>query len=117
MNTLTKVLSSEKPKQSAVVMDKNGKILNDKESKTKWWLEHFTKVLNRENPNNPVSEMKIELPDEIEEIDASEPSRAEVRKAIGHLKMEKRQVSTTYKQSCLKLALIMLPLKPRRSWT
>ena len=30
--------------------------------------------------------MGIELPGEIEEIDTSEPSRAEVRKAIGHLK-------------------------------
>ena len=67
-------------------MDKNGKILNYKKSKTKRCLEHFTEVLNRENPSNPVSEMKIVLPDEIEEIDASEPSRAEVRKATGHLK-------------------------------
>ena len=84
--TLTKVLSNERPRQSAAVMDKNGKILNDKESKTKLRLEHFTEVLNRENPSNPVSEMEIELPDEIEEIDTSESSRAEVRKAIGHLK-------------------------------
>jgi len=84
--TLTKVLSNERPRQSAAVMDKNGKILNDKESKTKRWLEHFSEVLNRENPSNPVSEMEIELPDEIEEIDTSEPSRGEVRKAIGHLK-------------------------------
>ena len=30
--------------------------------------------------------MEIELQDEIEEVDTSEPSRAEVRKAIGHLK-------------------------------
>ena len=30
--------------------------------------------------------MEIELPDEIEEIDTSEPSRGEVRKAIGNLK-------------------------------
>ena len=30
--------------------------------------------------------MEIELPDEIEEIGTYEPSRAEVRKAIGHLK-------------------------------
>ena len=67
-------------------MDKNGKILNDKESKLKRWLEHFTEVLNRENPNNPVSEMEIKLPDKIEEIDISEPSRAKVRKATGHLK-------------------------------
>ena len=53
--TLTKVLSNERPRQSAAVIDKNGKILNDKESKTKWWLAHFSEVLNRENPSNPVS--------------------------------------------------------------
>lgn len=84
--TLTKVLSNERPRQSAAVMDKTGKILNDKESKSRRWLEHFSEVLNRENPSNPVCEMEIELPDEIEETDTSEPSRAEVRKAIGHLK-------------------------------
>ena len=33
--------------------------------------------------------MEIELPDETEEIDTSEPSRAEVRKPIGHLNDEK----------------------------
>ena len=32
--TLTKILSNERPRQSAKVMDRNGKILNDKESKT-----------------------------------------------------------------------------------
>lgn len=30
--------------------------------------------------------MEIEQPDEIEEVDTSEPSRAKVGKAIGHLK-------------------------------
>ena len=45
-----------------------------------------SEVLNRGNPSNPVCEMEIELPDEIEEIDTSQRSRAEVRKAIGHLK-------------------------------
>ena len=43
-------------------------------------------MLNRETPSNPVCEMEIETPDEVEEIDTSESSRAEVRKAIGHLK-------------------------------
>jgi len=52
----------------------------------KEWLEPFTKVLNRENPSNPISETEIDWRDEVEEIDTSEPSRAEVRKAIGHLK-------------------------------
>ena len=49
-------------------------------------MEHVSEVLNRENVSNPVSEMEIELPDEIEEIDRSKPSRGEVRKGIGHLK-------------------------------
>ena len=57
-----------------------------KKVKPKRKLEHFSEVLNRENPSNPVSEIETELPDEIEEIDTSEPSRIEVRKAIGHLK-------------------------------
>ena len=70
--TLTRVLSNERPRQSAAVMDKTGKILNDKESNLRRWLEHFSEVLNRESPSNPVSEMEIELPDEIEEIDTSE---------------------------------------------
>jgi len=52
--TLTKVLSKERPRQSAAVTDKTGKILNDKESKIRRWLEHFSEVLNRENPSNPV---------------------------------------------------------------
>lgn len=49
-------------------------------------MKHFSEVLNRENPSNPVREMEIELPDEIEEINTSEPSREEIRKAIGNLK-------------------------------
>ena len=97
-------------------MDKNGKILDDKKSKTKRWLAHFSEVLNRKNPSNPVSNIDIVLPDEIEKIDTSEPSKIEVRKAIGHLKNGKApRELTTYKQRCLKPTLNMLPLKSRRS--
>ena len=42
--------------------------------------------VRRENPSNLVSEIETELPDDIEEIDTSEPSRTEVGKAIGQLK-------------------------------
>ena len=56
--TLARVLSNERPRQSAAVMEKTGMILNDKESKLRRWLEHFSEVLNRENPSNPVSEME-----------------------------------------------------------
>ena len=74
--TLTKVLSNERPRQSAAVMDKTGKILNDKESKLRRWLEHFSEVLNGENTSNAVSEMEIKLPDEIEEIDTWKNGKA-----------------------------------------
>lgn len=67
-------------------MDKIGKIFNDRESKLRWWLEYFFEVLNRENFSNLVSEMEIELLDEIDEIDIFEFSRVEVRKVIGYLK-------------------------------
>ena len=53
--SLTKVLSNERPRRSAAVKDKNGNILNDKESKTKRWYEHFNDVLDREKSSNPVS--------------------------------------------------------------
>ena len=93
------------PWQSAAVMDKNSKIINDKERKTKRWLEHLT-----ENPSNPVNEMEIELPHEIEEIDTSEPSRAETKEKL------RAPSIATCKQSCLKLTFMLRP-KSRRSWT
>ena len=52
--TLTIVLSNERPRQSAAAMDKNCKIINDKEGKTKQWLEHFSEVLDGESLSNPV---------------------------------------------------------------
>ena len=107
--TLTKVLSNERPRQNAAVI---GKILNDKESKTNRWLEYFSEVLNRENPSNPVSEIEIKLSDEIEEIDTSEPSRIEVRKAIGHLKNGKAPEIDNLQAE---ITLNMLTLKSRRS--
>ena len=100
--SLTTVLSNERPRQSAAVMDKNGKILKDKESKTRRWLEYFTEVLNRENPSNVISETEIELSDEVNEIDTSEPSGAEVRKAIGHLKNGKAPGIDNIKAELLK---------------
>ena len=96
-------------------MDKTGKILNDKESKIRRWLENFSEVLNRENPSNPVCEIEIELPDEIEEIDTSEPSRGEVRKAIGHFKNGKVPGIDNIQAELLKADIAMLPLKSRRS--
>ena len=114
--TINEVIRNERPRQSAAVMDKTGKILNDKESKSRRWLEPFPEVLNRENTSNAVSEMEIKLPDKIEEIDTSEPSRAKVGKAIGHLKNGKAPgIDNIQEELLIKLALTMLLLKSRRS--
>ena len=96
--TLTTVLSNERAKAKSC---SNGQKWQD-ESKTRRWLEHFTEVLNRENPSNPISETEIELSDEVKEIDTSEPSRAEVRKAIGHLKNGKAPGIDNIKAELLK---------------
>ena len=85
-------------------------ILSDKESKTKMWYEHFNEVLNRENPSNPVSIAEIEAPDEIEEIETSEPTRAEIKEAkIYTRKMEKLQVLTTHEHSFSNATLTLPP--------
>ena len=82
----TKALSNERQTHSAVVKDKNGNILSDKVIKTKRWYEHFNEVLNREKLSNPVSIPEIEAPDETEEIDAPEPTSAEIKEAKKHPK-------------------------------
>ena len=58
--------------------------LSDKESQTQRWYEHFNEVLNRENPSNPVSIVKIEAANGNEEIDTSE-----IKEATKHLKNRK----------------------------
>ena len=72
-------MSNERPTHSATVKDKT-----DKESKTKRWYGHFNEVLNRENPSNPVSIVKIEAANGNEEIDTSE-----IKEATKHLKNRK----------------------------
>ena len=74
------------------------------------WYEHFNKVLNRDNPSNPVSIAEIEAPDEIEEIDTSEPTRGEIKEAkIYTRKNGKLQVLTTYEQSFSNVTLTLPP--------
>ena len=103
----TKVLSSERQTHGAAEKDKNGNILSDKESKTNRWYEYFNEVLNRENPSNPISIPEIEAPDEIEEVDASEPTRAEIKEVKKNTQKMKKLVSTTYEQGFSKLTLTL----------
>ena len=100
-------MSSERQTHGAAEKDKNGNILSDKESKTNRWYEYFNEVLNRENPSNPISIPEIEAPDEIEEVDASEPTRAEIKEVKKNTQKMKKLVSTTYEQGFSKLTLTL----------
>ena len=48
-------LCNERPRQSTVVLDKNGNLLSGKDEVQSRWIEHFKEVLNREEPENPIN--------------------------------------------------------------
>ena len=80
---LTKTLCNERPRQSNSVLDKKGNLINGKKAEQERWTEYFKEVLNREEPNNPITEEEeVELKDMIEEIDTQEPTPGEVREVI-----------------------------------
>ena len=80
---LTKVLSNQKPRQSIAIKDKEGKILTSSEDRRKRWKEHFSEILNRDEPQTPVT---AEEEEEIEDIDTNPPTLAEIQNAIKRLK-------------------------------
>ena len=80
---LTKTLCNERPRQSNSVMDKRGNLITGKKAEQERWTEYFKEVLNREEPNNPITEEEeVELKDMIEEIDTQEPTLGEVTEVI-----------------------------------
>ncbi len=86
---LTKTLCNDKPKQSTSVMDKNGRVISGRDESRKRWKEHFTEVLNRDEPENPIILTDLENEehlDNITEIDDQEPTLLEIKRAIRLLK-------------------------------
>ena len=82
---LTKVLSNERPKQNAAIKDKDGNLLTESEERKRRWKEHFSEILNREAPENPVTEEDVVM-QEIAEISVDPPTTAEIKSAIRRLK-------------------------------
>lgn len=81
---LIKMLCNEKPKQSTAVLDKNGNLSRKSKVQARW-TEHFKEVLNRKQPENPITtkeENGFELDEVIEEIAVDEPTIGEVNKAV-----------------------------------
>ena len=78
-----KLCNDEKPNQSAVIEDKDGKLIIGKEETMKLWNKNFTEILNREVPIRPITDEEvIDLGPPIMDINTSESSYAEIRSAI-----------------------------------
>ena len=85
LNSLTKTICNDKPRQSTVVNDRNGNALTSNEDRRKRWREHFMEILNREEPAHPINEEDCEQQG-IADIDTGPVSKAEIRRAIKSLK-------------------------------
>ena len=66
---ITKAIVGERKRQEVGVKNKQGEFKTETQEKLQRWVEHFSEILNRDDPTNPVEEYGREETDEIEEID------------------------------------------------
>ena len=83
---ITRSLSCRSQQNSTTIKDLNGNILTTVEDQLNRWAEHFSEILNREDPRKP-PRLEVNVP----ELDSnSDPIRRdEIRKAIKQLKNSK----------------------------
>ncbi len=99
-------------KQSASVMD--GRVISGRNESRKRWKEHFREVLNREEPENPISFTDLENEehqDNITEI-KQEPTLLEIKKGhkiIQLLKNGKSSGIDSITAELLKADITLLP--------
>ena len=84
----TKKLSNNFQQAHKPIQYKNGNTLTTTEDQLKGWVEHFEDLLNRSEPELPPD---IPPADTDLSINCDRPSNAEIKRAIGTLKMEKQQ--------------------------
>ena len=61
--------TEEWQRQEVGVKAKKGVLRTETGERLQRWVEHFSEILNRDDPTNPVKEAKIVESEEIEEID------------------------------------------------
>jgi len=71
------------------VKDKQGVLKTEMQERLQRWVEHFSEILNRDDPVNPVEENERKEPEEIGEIDLGNCSLQEVKVALKGTKPEK----------------------------
>ncbi|KAK2167820.1 hypothetical protein NP493_1256g00007 [Ridgeia piscesae] len=83
---ITRKLAGKYKRTDRPIKDKNGNVLTSDEDQLKRWREHFEELLNRPPPQNPPD---IPPAEEVLQINCERPSKAEIEKAIHHMKRGK----------------------------
>ena len=83
---ITRKLAGKYKNTDRPIKDKNGNVLTSDEDQLKRWRENFEELLNRPPPQNPPD---IAPAEEVLQINCERPSKAEIEKAIHHMKRGK----------------------------
>ena len=86
---ITKDLKGIRRKECVEIRDKEGNIIQRRENIIKRWKEHFEEVLNREDPNEKISEEEMGEKMDMMQIKEGKPSRVEIVEAIKTMKNKK----------------------------
>ena len=87
---MTKAIVGERKRQEVGMRNKQGELKTEAQEKLQRWVEHFSEILNRDDPTNPV-EYSREETDEIEEIDLGRWGVQEVKNALKNTRQGKQQ--------------------------
>ncbi|VDI45300.1 Hypothetical predicted protein [Mytilus galloprovincialis] len=58
---ITKILTGERKRQHTGVKSKEGELKSERNDILNRWVEHFSEVLNRQDPLHPISEEDIDM--------------------------------------------------------
>ena len=83
---ITRKLAGKYKNTDRPIKDKNGNVLTSDEDQLNRWREHFEELLNRPPLQNPPD---IAPAEEVLQINCERPSKAEIEKAIHHMKRGK----------------------------
>ena len=83
---ITRKLAGKYKRTDRPIKDKNGNVLTSDEDQLKRWRDHFEELLNRPPPPNPPD---ITPAEEVLQMNCERPSKAEIEKAIHHMKRGK----------------------------
>ena len=83
---ITRKLAGKYKRTDRPIKDKNGNVLTSDEDQLKRWREHFEELLKRPPPQNP---RDITPAEEVLQINGERQSKAEIEKAIHHMKRGK----------------------------